>query len=44
MRNLMDWITGWWTTFRIWRTTDAETWAILTGPTDPNDFVEVERP
>lgn len=41
---MISWIRSWWITFRVWRESDAETWAILTGPIDPNDLVDAPRP
>ena len=42
---MFKWISEWWTTFCVWRGTDAETWAHLTGKGhNPDDYIETERP
>ena len=44
MNRFVRWIGEWWLTWRVWRSLDPEQREILTGPFDPNDFVEVDRP
>lgn len=41
---MFAWIRSWWITWRVWRNADAEQRAIITGPFNPGDYVEVERP
>lgn len=41
---MINWIREWVETWRVLRAMDAETRAFLTGPLDPDDFVEAERP
>lgn len=46
LSRLFEWVSGWWTTWRVLRHADAETRAVLLDkrPFDPANFVEVERP
>ncbi len=43
---MIEWIRSWWTTWRVWRSMDAQQRSILTSrhPFDPDDFVDAPRP
>jgi hypothetical protein len=41
---MIAWMRSWWITWSVWRNADAEQRAILTGPFNPDDFVDAPRP
>lgn len=43
-QKMIGWIRSWWITWRVWRNADAEQRAIMTGPHNPDDYVDAPRP